>query len=118
MSALAQAGRPGHPAIGAVFWLTAAMILTNGAGLPVITGLVGVRSIVLLLPALVGCFFLASLAFRVPLRAALGAPGFLFLAALASHLVIGMAVGGGAGPDPRAAPPKNRLARRPARGPL
>lgn len=93
MNALA---RPGHPAVGPLFWFTAAMMLTNGAGLPVITGLVGVRSIVLLLPALVGCFFLASLAFRVPLRAALGAPGLLFLAALASHLVIGMAVAVGA----------------------
>ena len=86
--------------VNLAFWLMAAMVLTNGAAIPVLTGLVGMRAWPIMLPVLFVYLFLASLAFRVPLRWALGAPGFLIVAGLASHLVIGSIMVAGAAPYP------------------
>ena len=86
--------------VNLAFWLMAAMVLTNGATIPVFTGLVGMRAWPIMLPVLFVYLFLASLAFRVPLRWALGAPGFLIVAGLASHLLIGSFMAAGAASFP------------------
>ena len=100
MSAATRSGRPANSAVSLTFWLTAAVVLTNGAAFPSLTGLVGMQAWPIMLPVLFAYLFLASLAVRVPLRWALGAPGFLIVAALASHLVIGSVMAAGAASYP------------------
>ena len=87
--------RPKNPSIHIAFWLTATLLLLNVLWLPTMIGLDGVVTGFVALLLLCSQLFLASLAFRLPLRRAIGDAGLLILAALTSYLVIGslMAIG-------------------------
>ena len=73
----------------------AAIVLLNVVWIPTLLGLDRAVTWLVAAALLSGQLFLVSLAFRFPLRRALGAPGWLIVAALASYLVIGaiMAIG-------------------------
>ena len=88
MNPMAGSGAPVSRPVRFAFWLAAILILLNlnhasnlvaGTGLPFTVGLA------------LCCAFLC-LTVRVPARRALGAPGFLIVAALAFYLLIGVGV--------------------------
>lgn len=88
MNPMTGSGAPASRPVRFAFWLAAILALLNlnhasnlvaGTGLPFTVGLA------------LCCTFLC-LTVRVPARRALGAPGFLIVAALASYLLIGVGV--------------------------
>ncbi len=92
--------RPVNLSIHVAFWLMAAMLLLNVVWIPTLIGLGRAVSWLVALPLLLSQMFLVSLAFRLPLRRAMGSAGFLIVAALAYYFFIGSSMAIGTVPYP------------------